>query len=201
MRVLSVEELKKWFRAFDNLKNPDDYVHADDDGLYFTNPEAACIELEYPAKLAQLPFFSHCLATIGYEDQHFDGAVIWVQNWGVWNLFNEGIGYRIVEKMNGGAGQPSSFEASPGHQFRADELTDAIGMLLQPMIFAWDSYYLPTWSFGTGQLFLHISHDSFVTVVTRTKEFHDKVFQQLQELKLNPKVSSESRTRRFCHKV
>jgi hypothetical protein len=201
MRVLSGEELNKWFRAFDNLENPDDYVHADDDGLYFTNREAACIELEYPAKLEQLPFFSHCLATIGYEDQHFDGAVIWVQSWGVWNLFNEGIGYRIVEKMNAGAGQPRSFEASPGHQFRADELAEAIGMLLQPMIFAWDSYYLPIWAYGTGQFFLHISHDSFVTIVTRTKEFHDKVFQQLQELKLNPKVSNESRTRRFCHKV
>lgn len=200
MRVLSGEELNQWFRAFDNLKNPEDYVHADGDGLYFTNPEATCIDLEYPAKLERMPFFSRCLATIGYEEQHFEGALIWVQKWGVWNLFDEGIGYRIVEKMNAGAGLPSSFEASPGHQFRADELADAIGMLLQPMIFAWDSYYLPTWAYGTGQFFLHISHDSFVTLVTRTTEFRDKVFQQLQELKLNPKVSNESRTRRFCHK-
>jgi len=198
MRALGPEEVTKWFKAFDNLENPDDYVHADSDGLYYTNPEAACILLGYPAKLEQLPFFSHSVATIGYEDKHFDGALIWVQHWGVWN--DEGIGYRILEKMNAAAGQPSSFELTPGHQFRADELVDAIGMLMQPMIFAWDSYYLPSWAYGTGQFFLHISHHSHVTIVTRTKAFHDQIFQQLQEVKLSPIAASESQASRFCRK-
>jgi len=26
--------------------------------IFFTHPEAACIDLEYPAKLEQLPFFA-----------------------------------------------------------------------------------------------------------------------------------------------
>ncbi|HLZ12853.1 MAG TPA: hypothetical protein VKP58_09715 [Candidatus Acidoferrum sp.] len=199
MRVLGAEEVTEWFKGFENLGVESDYVHADEDGLFFTHPEAACIDLEYPPKLEQLPFFAHCVATIGYQDQHFDGAFIWFDNWGVWNLFNEGIGYRIVEKLNIGAGQPRSFEASPGHQFRADELPDAIGMLLQPMIFAWDSYYLPIWSHGTGDFFLHISHDSIVNVITRTKAFHDRVFQQLEKLHLNPKSADDKRRSRFCH--
>lgn len=168
-------------------------------GFFFTHPEAACIDLEYPAKLEQLPFFARLVATIGYEEHHFDGAMIWFENWGVWNLFNEGIGYRIVEKMNAAAGQPNSFEVSAGHRFRADELSDAIGMLLQPMIFAWDSYYLPIWSYGNGEFFLHVSHDSVVNVVTRTKAFHDRVFQQLEELHFNPKAASHERVKRFCH--
>jgi hypothetical protein len=74
------------------------------------------------------------------------------------NLFNEGIGYSIVEKLNTAACQPKSFEVSPGHRFRADELAEAIGMLFQPLIFAWDSYYLPIWSYGTGDFFLRVSH-------------------------------------------
>jgi hypothetical protein len=86
---------------------------------------------------------------------------------------------------------------APGHQFRADELRDAIGMLLQPMIFAWDSYYLPTWSYGTGEFFLHVSHDSFVSVVTRTKAFHDRIFKQLEDLDLNPKPASDMQVNRF----
>ena len=45
-------------------------------------PEAACIDLEYPQKLEQLPFFAHCVATIGYEDHHFDGALIWFSTLG-----------------------------------------------------------------------------------------------------------------------
>src|SRR5690242_20000874 len=146
MRLLTGNEVREWFKGFENLGVESDYVHADEDGLFFTHPEAACIDLEYPAKLEQLPFFARSVATIGYEEQHFDGALIWIYNWGVWNLFNEGIGYRLVEKLNASAGQPSSFEFSPGHRFRADELPDTIGMLMQPMIFAWDGFYLPTWS-------------------------------------------------------
>jgi hypothetical protein len=200
MQVLSAEEVTAWFKGFENLANPDDYVHADEDGLYFTHPEAACIDLEYPAKLERLPFFSRYLATIGYEEQYFDGAMIWIQNWGVWNSLDEGIGYRIVEKMNSAAGQSKSFEMGPGHRFRADELADAIGMLLQPMTFAWDSYYWPIWAYGTGQFFLYISHRSRVTIVTRTEVFHKRILQQLQELELNPIAGNESRASRFCRR-
>ena len=40
-------------------------MHVDERGLFFTHPEAACIDLEYPTKLEQLPIFAHCVATIG----------------------------------------------------------------------------------------------------------------------------------------
>jgi hypothetical protein len=200
MHVLSAGEVVEWFQRFENLGDKSDHVHADKDELFFTHPEAACIDLEYPPKLEQLPFFAHLVATIGYEDQYFDGALIWFTEWGVWNLFNEGIGYRIVERMNAGAGQPKSFEVGPGHRFRADELPDAIGTLLQPMIFAWDCFYLPSWSYGTGEFFLYISHDSFVSVVTKTKLFYEMVFQQLEKLDLNPKPGHEMRTHRFCRR-
>ncbi|HXP69494.1 MAG TPA: hypothetical protein VOA88_09445 [Candidatus Dormibacteraeota bacterium] len=100
MQVLSDREVAKWFEQFEHLGVRSDYVHADKDALFFTHPESACIDLEYPPKLERLPFFAHLVATIGYEDQHFDGALIWYTNWGVGNLFNEGIGYRIVEQIN-----------------------------------------------------------------------------------------------------
>jgi hypothetical protein len=68
------------------------------------------------------------------------------------------------------------------------------------MIFAWDCFYLPSWSYGTGEFFLYISHDSFVSVVTKTKLFYEKVFQQLEKLDLNPKPGHEMRTHRFCRR-
>ncbi|HEX4074217.1 MAG TPA: hypothetical protein VHX49_02325 [Candidatus Acidoferrales bacterium] len=198
MQVLSAGEVAEWLQQFEKLGVASDYVHADKDGLFFTHPEAACIDLEYPQKLERLPFFARSVATIGYEAQHFDGALIWLTEWGVWNLSDEGIGYRIVEQLNAGGGQLKSFEVAPGHRFRADELTDAIGMLLQPMVFGWDCFYLPTWSYGTGEFFLHVSHDSLVSVVTRTKEFYDRVFGVLKDLDLNPNPRHELRARRFC---
>jgi len=73
-------------------------------------------------------------------------------------------------------------------------------MLMQPMIFAWDSFYLPIWSYGgCSDFFLHVSHDSVVSVVTRTKEFHDRVVKRLEELDLNPKSASDVLVKRFCH--
>jgi hypothetical protein len=140
------------------------------------------------------------IATIGYEDHDFDGALLWFTNWGVWNSREESLGYRIIERMNAAAGQPRSFEVAPGHRFRGDELPDAVGMLLQPMVFAWDCYYLPTWSYGTGEFFLYVSHHSFVSIVTRTKTFYERVFPQLEKLDLNPKPGSDTRTKRFCRR-
>lgn len=198
MQVLSAEEVSDWLRAFEK---DSDYVHADKEGPFYTHTEASCIDVEYPEKLERLPFFARCVATIGYEDQHFDGALVWFRNWGVWSPLDEGIGYRIVERINEAAGQPKSFEVAPGHRFRADELSDAIGMLMQPMIFGWDCFYVPLWSYGTGEFFLFVSHDSFVSVVTRTKAFYDRVFQQLGKLDLNPKPANSNRVKRFCRSL
>jgi hypothetical protein len=198
LKALESAEVHEWLAWFDNNGEPTDYVHSDKSGLFFTHPEASCIDLEYPPKLERLSFFARLLSTIGYGDEYFQGALIWFTDWEVWNLSDEGIGYRIIEEMNRAAGQPKSFEVAPRHMFRADELPDAIGMLMQPMTFGWDAYYYPRWSYGTGEVFLFVSHDSFVTIVTRTKAFYDKVFTILEEVGLHPKAGPESRIRRFC---
>jgi hypothetical protein len=80
----------------------------------------------------------------------------------------------------------------------ADELNEAVGMLLQPMIFSWDAFYLPQWSWGFDEFFLHISHDSYVVLVTRTKAFYDKVFAELAEMNYNPEPFSKTWSERFC---
>ena len=173
-------------------------IHRDGRDLFFAHPEASCIDIEYPPKLERLPFFAGYLATLGYEAKDFQGALLWFTEWGVWNSLDEGIGYRIIETMHSAAGQPRSFETGPGHTFRADELQEAIGMLLQPMVFGWDAMFVPWWAYGYNEFFLHVSHDSFVSAVTRTKEFHVKTFDRLRELGLNPKPGNELRARRFC---
>jgi hypothetical protein len=125
--------------------------------------------------------------------------LLWFTGWGVWNYSDEGIGYRIVEAIHRAAGQQKSFEDAPGHHFRGDELNEATGLLLQPMVFGWDANYVPQWSYGPEQFFLHVSHDSFVTVVTRTKEYYDKVFEILTRLDFSPTEARKTHSQRFCH--
>jgi hypothetical protein len=194
--VFSEAEIRQSFAAFGKLGQ--DRVQCDERGLFYVQPEANCIDLEYPPKLERLPFFARLLAGLGYDDADFAGASLWFTEWGVWNPYDEAIGYRIVEGMNQSAGQPKSFEVAPGHIFRADELQSAVGMLMQPMVFGWDAYYLPQWSFGCEEFFLYVSHDSFVTVVTRTTAFYEKAFRILEELQLQPEAAPEPRRHRFC---
>jgi hypothetical protein len=198
MLVLSnVQILNQYTERKPPFEGPD-YVQADERGFFYTHPEASCITLKYPEPLERLPFFARYLSTLGYEPWHFSGALLWFTEHGVWNYADEGIGYRIIEQMNRAAGQPSSFETSLGHDFRGDELNEAVAMLLQPMIFSWDAYYLPRWSWGTGEFFIHISHDSHVVIVTKTKAFHDKVFAEVEKMNYDPAPFPEQRSGRFC---
>jgi hypothetical protein len=194
LRALTKSEVNDWFAGF---PGGSDYVHCEGNQLFFTHPEADCIDLEYPAKLERLPFFGRFLATVGYEPHDFEGAMLWFTEWGVWNPGDEAPGYHIIEAMNTTSGQPASFEAAPGHLFRADELTDAIAMLIQPMTFGWDAYFLPRWSYGTDEFFLHVSHDSFTSVITRTAAFREEAFQLLAQVDLNPQKGHERQRTRF----
>lgn len=196
MQVMTKDAMKEWLGTFGKL-GPE-RVQFDGRDLFYAYPEADCISLEYPPKLERLSFFARVLATLGYNDWDFRGASLWLTTWGVWNPQDEAIGYRIVEAMNRAAGQPRSFETAPGHIFRSDELVEAIGMLMQPMIIGWDAWYLPQWSFGVEEFFLHVSHDGFVTVVTRTAEFHQKVFRILEEIELKPQRVPDGYRKRFC---
>src|SRR5690348_11386636 len=183
VQVLTNVQVTDWLNKLERLTNkPEDRLNFDEKGPFFSHPDANCIHLEYPAKLERLPFFARYLATLAYEEWHFRGALIWFTGWGVGQGSEEGVGYRIVEAMNRASGQPSSFEVSQGHSFRADELVETVGMLVQPMIFGWDAYYYPSWAYGLDEFFLHISHNSYVTVVTRTREFYDRVFAELEQV-------------------
>lgn len=177
MQVLSKAEIKESLAAFGEFGR--ERVQFDGQGLFYVHSEADCIDLEYPTKLERLPSFTRLLATLGYDDSDFAGARFCFTTWGVWNPQDEAIGYRIVEAFNRAAGQPRSFEVAPGRVFRADELVDAVALLMQPMVIGWDAYYLPQWSFGVEEFFLHISHDGFLTVVTRTTSFHEIAFSEI----------------------
>jgi hypothetical protein len=181
MRVITAaEDVGKFYRE---LKDPD-RLQCNERGFFFSDPEASSITLQYPSKLDELPWFARFVARLGHDDLDFSGAILWITESGVWNEREEGIGYRLVEGLSRAAGQPTSFEATAAYRFRGDELIEAIGMMMQPMIFSWDAYFVPLYDYAGEECFLKISHDSYVRVETRTKAFHDRVLKDLQEAEL-----------------
>lgn len=199
MKVFTDLQARGWFKGINRSpQEGEDNLTINEAELFFTHAEASCIHLDYPATLERLPFFARYIATLGNDDCSFSGALMWITGWGFWNALDEGIGYRLMESLNRASGQPMSFEIGQVHAFRADELAESIGMLLQPMIFGWDTYYVPHWEYDPREFFLHISHGSYINVVTRTKQFYDQVFQQLQDMDFSPSRGAEFKVGRFC---
>ncbi len=178
MKVLTREMLAESLEWYNTMG--DEYVKFDGRGLYYKHPEAATITLALPNRVERLPYFVHRLGLVCCEQIHFLGATIWLTDVGIWNEFEEGIGYQILESINAAAGQPLSFCDTRGYHFRADELVKTLGMLIQPMIFGWDAYYLPRWNWGgCSDYFLKVSHHSCVEVHTMTRQFHDAALKEL----------------------
>lgn len=192
MMVLTAEMIAKSFEG--SAKLGDDYVKYDDDRLHYTHPEAAQFTIRFPKRVEQLPYYVHHLGLLGYEQQYFMGAKIWFTDTGIWNEFQEGIGYQILESVNTAAGQPMSFCKAVGYDFRADELVKALGVLMQPMIFGWDAYYLPR---VYDDYFLQISHHACVDVHTKSKDFHDKVVKNLVAARLDFYVHPDKSISRY----
>lgn len=173
MKVLTREMLAESLEWYNTMG--DESVKFDGRGLYYKHPEAATITLALPNQVERLPFFVHRLGLVCCEQIHFPGATIWFTDVGIRNVFEEGIGYQILESINTAAGQPMSFCNTRGYHFRADELVKTLGMLIQPMIFGWDAYYLP----NRSGYFLMVSHHSCVEVHTMTRQFHDAALKEL----------------------
>jgi hypothetical protein len=195
--VMKMEEIRESFYSQKDLGS--EYVKLESDTPFYRHPEANCIDIEFPTKPERLVFLARTIARIGYDESDFRGALLWFSDWAVWNALDQAVGYRVVEAMHAAAGQPRAFEVGLGHHFRADELQETIAMLLQPMIFGWNADYVPSWSYGEStQFFVHLSHDSFASVVTCTKKFYDKAFRFLEEAELCPKPGHQQQGRRFC---
>jgi hypothetical protein len=118
------------------------------------------------------------------------GALLWITYPELGNLAP--IGWKLVEKMRQGFGENRPLQTARAHFFRRDELLDLKAFLLPCFVFGWDAYLI---QMGRNDFFVHISHDEYWGVVSRTRKAYDGLFAELEDL--NPTESPDMR-RRFC---
>ena len=148
--------------------------------LHFDSSEAQAININLRvAEPHQLVHLARLLAHLTYEEAHFAGATFWITQTGVWNAREETVALKTMERMRQGYGENRALEAAPAHFFRSDEFVESVSFLLQPMLVGWDAYYIPRWAWGGLDYFLFVSHDSFVSIETRTTEMKEKVDRML----------------------
>ncbi|HEY1731973.1 MAG TPA: hypothetical protein VGG15_09485 [Terriglobales bacterium] len=142
--------------------------------MYYDQPEASCIELKFPETPMQVPYFTRVLSMLNLDsEEHFHGGLLWLTLWTIGSPQLEKVGWKLVEKMRLAFVELNAF-------------------LLPCFIFGWDAFFSPS-----GQdYFVHISHDEYWLVVTKTKAAYETLFEQLQDLA--PRKAHPNTLARFC---
>lgn len=169
-------------------------ISAEGTALRYTNPEANCIELKFPDSPGRAVYHTWLASRLGVIDYepHFTGALLWITFSSIGSPGLVQTGWKLIEKMRQGFGENRSLQTASGHFFRSDELVDLNAFLLPCFIFGWDAYVVPS---NSSDFFVHVSHDEYWGVVTRTPESYARRLSELT--KLNP-VESPAMRRRFC---
>lgn len=97
------------------------------------------------------------------EEENYGGGVIGIISWDIWSEGAERVGHLVTNSLLGSGHLASRLEP-PTVLYDHGELLSAHAMLLQPMVFQWDAYYIPT----AAEYIVVISHDEFASVLSRT---------------------------------
>jgi hypothetical protein len=167
-------------------------IKVDGTNLYYDGPEANCIELKFPDFPGRTAYFSSRATRLGLvnDEAQFQGALLWITYSELGSLAP--IGWKQVERMRQGFGENRPLQTARAHYFRSDELLDLRAFLLPCFVFGWDAYLVP---FGRNDFFVHVSHDEYWGVVSRTRKAHDRLLAEVEDL--NPTESLIMRNR-FC---
>jgi hypothetical protein len=190
MEVLTDNEVRKhlaqneWFH----------HIRVNGTDLHYAEPETTCIELKFPETPGRAVYHSWLASRLGIIDNEpqFGGALLWITFSSIGSPGLVQTGWKLVEKMRQAFGENRSLQTANGHFFRSDELVDLNACVLPCFVFGWDAYLVPSHS---NDFFVHISHDEYWGVVTRSKEGYA---QRMSELKNVKPVESPSMRKRFC---
>jgi hypothetical protein len=177
MKALKIEEIRTWCQHRAVKITSDDF-------LYFDARERHCIAIELPEKPYQLVALANALLPYT-QSVPFQGALLWIRQWGVWNELVERAGFRVMEITRRVHGDTSTLEEAPGYLFDAEELIDLQVCCIQPLLIGWDAFLIPE----SGEYVVATSHDETTYVLSGTAQTHKRIFAELQPW--NPREDRE----------
>jgi hypothetical protein len=151
---------------------------------YFEAPEARCFELNYPSTPTGAGHSANVAALLCsryFERQHFSGATLWFSDSGVFDGWQYLAGRVVIDRIRAGFGDLRPFDEAEVHHFRADEIELLTAFIILAFVLSWDLFIL-----ADTDRFLHVSHDEFFCVVTKTGEAATQVTAAVQNEIENP---------------
>ena len=150
-------------------------VQTNRNDLSFPTAPTFCFRLELPTKIYRVSNFVNYL--LPYEQASLScRSLLWFTDWGMWNDVHERAGMFMLEQMRAARGEYKPLIEKPGQLFDNSEAIALKSFLIIPVLFSWDAYLAPE----SGEYFVFNSHDEFVYVVSKTKETHERLLQNLQ---------------------
>jgi hypothetical protein len=138
---------------------------------YFEAPEARCFELNYPSTPVEAGNCANVAALLSsryFERQYFSGATLWFSDADIFDGWQYLAGRVVIDRIRAGFGDLRPFDEAEVHHFRADEIELLTAFVILAFVLSWDIFIL-----AETDRFLHVSHDEFFCVVTKTREAAD----------------------------
>jgi hypothetical protein len=157
MKGMTSLEAKAWCEKRSISVSENRFLHYGDLKLGFT--------IELPEKPYRLPAIAAWLLPDS-EEAPFQGALLWVREWGIWAEHTEEAGMKIMEALRQAHGETRTLKAAPAMLFGPEELRDLHAFFIQPLLFGWDAFMVP----ASGEYFAFNSHDEVICLVTKTEE-------------------------------
>lgn len=190
MNVMTVDEV----RAFEQKHSSSTGIRIDGDGdLFYDSPGANCVVMSFPETPLRATYVARLISMLGTENDEalFYGALLWIRLWNIGSPQLEKSGWRLIERMRIGFGEPRPLGNANGHWFRNDEVVDLAAFIVPCLVYGWDAYVVP----ANAGCFAFISHDEYWCVATRDAEAHARAIADLKDL--GPRIG-ESEKKRFC---
>lgn len=167
MKALTADDVYAWCGARSVAVSSDNY-------LYF-ELNRQCIAVDLPKKPYEVVALVNELLPYTVNNP-FEGALLWLREWGIWSELVERAGFRVMELLRRADGVIRSPEEAPRYLFDALELVDLQVGLLQPVLIGWDAFMVP----DSGDYIVATSHDETTCILTRTLQLHEKLLADLK---------------------
>ena len=169
MKFLTPEEARKWCEAHGMRVAVDGF-------LYYENLERNALLIELTEKPSRIIALANYLVPAWSPDS-FQGAIVWISDWGIGDDDSERTGSTIIEQMRAACGEQRPLSEAPGMLFGQNEMAEMYSYFVLPLIFGWDAFVVPI-----GQdYFVFVSHDEVVSLVSSTTKAHEEALKRLKD--------------------
>lgn len=133
--------------------------------LSYREGEHRCIRLPLPKEATGVLSLAYVLLMTFLEEdaeENYEGGLLWLRSWDIWSATRERVGMWLMNQLRLGPGAPKSLADWPAIVFDSNEFIATHALLIQPMLFQWDAFYVP----ASAKFAAFISHDEHVDLLT-----------------------------------